>query len=90
MMVKDQSDVLIIYETKIDSTFPDSQFQILGLKKPLRLDVTENSGGILVYVRDNLISRKISNINVPDDILVIPFDINVRNRNGCSCQFIRP
>ena len=48
--------MLIISETKIDSTFPDSQFQIFGFKKPLRLDVTENSGGILVYVRDNLIA----------------------------------
>ncbi len=77
-MVKDDLDVLIISETKIDSTFPDSQFQIPGFKKPFRLDVTEKSGGILVYVRDSLISRRIPNIDVPDDIQVIPFDINVR------------
>ena len=30
LMMKDNLDVLIIAETKIDSTFPDSQFQILG------------------------------------------------------------
>ena len=90
MMVKDYLDVLIISETKIDSTFPDSQFQILGFKKPLRLDVTENSGGILVYVRDNLISRKIPNINVPDDIQVIPFDINVRKQKWLLLPIYRP
>ena len=45
MMVKDYLDVLIISETKIDSTFPDSQFQILGFKKLLRLDVKEKVVG---------------------------------------------
>ena len=88
--MKDNLDVLIIAETKIDSTFPDSQFQILGFKKPLRLDVTENSGGILVYVRDNLISRKIPDVDVPNDIQVIPFEINVRKRKWLLLPICKP
>ena len=90
MTVKDYLDVLIFSEIKIDSLFPDSQCQILGFKKPLRLDVTENSGRILVYVRDNLISRKIPNINVPDDIQVIPFDINERKQKWLLLPIYRP
>ena len=49
MMVRDNLDVLIISEVKIDSNFPDSQFHMFGFKRPLRLDVAENSGGILVF-----------------------------------------
>ena len=52
--------------------------------------MTENSSGILVYDRDNLISRKISNINVPDDIQVIPFDINVRKQKWLLLPIYRP
>ena len=36
-------------ETKLDESFPDSQFAVLGYKKPYRLDVTANSGGLLIY-----------------------------------------
>ena len=52
--------------------------------------MTENSGGILLYDRDNLISRKIPNINVPDDIQVIPFDINVRKQKWLLLPIYRP
>ena len=41
-------DILMISETKIDDTFPESQFLIEGFSKPFRLDRTAKDGGILL------------------------------------------
>ena len=37
----------MIAETKLDESFPDSQFKISGMKKPYRSDVSANSRGLL-------------------------------------------
>ena len=43
-------DLFIVAETKIRKSFSCAQFAIDGFHKPLRLDVTDKSGGLLVYV----------------------------------------
>ena len=47
----------MVSETKIDMSFPTSQFVIQGLAAPFRLDRTNTGGGILVYVRDDIPSK---------------------------------
>ena len=44
-------DKLMVSETKIDDTFPESQFLIEGFSKPFRLDRTAKDGEILLYIR---------------------------------------
>ena len=44
-------DIFIAAETKINESFPIAQFEIDGFHKTLRLDVTDKSGGLLVYIR---------------------------------------
>ena len=46
-------DILLITETKIDSSFPTAQFQIEGFTTPYRLDRDTNGGGTLLYVNNN-------------------------------------
>ena len=58
-LIRENFDVLVIAETKLDDTFPTSQFRIPGFKKPYRLDISSNAGGLLVYVKDHLISREL-------------------------------
>ena len=41
--------MLLISETKIDSTFPVSQFCVPRYSVPLRLDRTGNGGGIMLF-----------------------------------------
>ena len=50
-------DVLSIAETKLDVSFPSSQFLIPQFKRPYRLDISEDSGGLLTYVREDIPSR---------------------------------
>ena len=56
-LLADYIDILMISESKLDSTFPSSQFQIYGFRTPYRLDRTDRGGGILLVVRENLITR---------------------------------
>ena len=49
-------------ETKIDDTFPDSQFLIEGFSVPFRLDRAAKGGGILLYIREDIPSKSISHI----------------------------
>ena len=39
-------DIFIAAETKINESFPSAQFAIDGFYKPLRLDVTDKTGGL--------------------------------------------
>ena len=52
-MLHNNLDILLISETKVDSSFPTAQFQIEGYTT-YRLDRNANAGGILLYVRENI------------------------------------
>ena len=53
-------DILCIDETKIDPSFPDSQFHIDGYQfPPFRKDRDKNGGGKIVYVKNDLIAKRI-------------------------------
>jgi len=56
-LIRDNIDVLIITETKVDASFPVSQFKIDGYSIPYRLDRTSNGGGVMVYVREDIPSK---------------------------------
>lgn len=51
-------DILSIQETKIDRSFPDSQFAITGYNM-YRRDRKKGGGGIVVYVRKSLPSYRL-------------------------------
>ena len=45
----------MLSETKLDSTFPSTQFLINDFSIPDRLDRNSKGGGILLYPRDKII-----------------------------------
>ena len=56
-LLGDYIDILMISESKLAGTFASSQWQIYGLRIPCRLDRNNSGGGILLFVRENLITR---------------------------------
>ena len=58
-MIHDNIDILIIAETKLNSPFPSCQFPIKGFRVPLRLDVKDNNGGLLVYIKEDILSKEL-------------------------------
>ena len=55
--VDNNLDILMVSETKIDDTFPESQFLIEGFSTPCSLDCTAKGGGILLYIREDKPSK---------------------------------
>ena len=53
-----------------------------GYCKPYRLDISDRRGGLLVYIKSHLPSRLLKNFNIPSDIQVIPFELNLREKMG--------
>ena len=74
-------DILLITETKIDSTFLVNQFYLNGYNVPCRNDLNTKGGSILVYIRDDIRSRIIECENLPSSFegLVIELSFNLKN-----------
>ena len=61
-IIKDKIDILCITESKIDTSFPQTQFAIRGYKSPIRRDRTTEGGGIIVYIREDITSKRLENL----------------------------
>ena len=83
-------DVVSIAETKIDASFPSAQFVLEGYHSPYRLDISSRSGGILVYVKSSIPSRRLSCENLCDSIQAVPFEINLRKEKWLVISIYRP
>ena len=59
-MIDGKVDIFLISETKIDGTFPTSQFLMSGYSNVYRLDRNDKGGGIMLFVKDNLITFPVS------------------------------
>ena len=77
-MVTENLDILDITETKLDESFPSSQFILEGYQVPLRLDRNSDGRGIMVYVREGILCRKLNSYNTIGDFEGIFFVINLR------------
>ena len=47
-------DILMISETKLDESFPVSQFLIPGFENPIHLDRSSSGGGIILHIREGI------------------------------------
>ena len=45
-LIKNNVDILMISETKLDESFPDGQFTVKGYSKPFRLDRNKMVGAL--------------------------------------------
>ena len=77
-----KADNLLISETKLDSSFPLNQFHIDGFTTPYRLDRNQNGGGIMLYIRDDIPSKSLTDIKLDNEIENILIEINLRSKNG--------
>ena len=78
MSVVQYVDILMLSETKLDSTFPSIQFLINGFSVPHRLDWNSKGGGVLLHVRDKIIVLLLNRYSLPQHIEIF-FKLNLRN-----------
>ena len=53
-------DFLMVSETKMVDSFPEGQFLVEGLHSPFRFDRNKNGGGIMLYVREDILAKLLS------------------------------
>ena len=54
LIIKNEVDILVTTETKLDSSFPDWQFLIDGFRQPYRLERNKHGGVLLIFVSEEL------------------------------------
>ena len=78
-------DILCIDETKIDESFPDSQFFIENYQfPPYRRDRNSKGGGKIVYVRQGLISKRLKSFE-SKNIETICIELTISKKSGVFC-----
>ena len=78
VIICDYLDILIIQETKLDSSFLEDQFLINGYKKPYRLDRNRNGGGVMVYIREDIPSKELHKHIFAKSIEGLFIEVNLR------------
>ena len=53
-IVQDKLDILLVSETKVDPSFPSSQFSIKGFNSPFWFDRDSSGSGIKVFVTEEI------------------------------------
>ena len=86
--IKDNLDILVITETKLDASFPSRQFSLSGFSEPFRFDRTQHGGGLLVFIREN-IPCKCLNINI-SFIEALFIELNLREKKWLLCCLYNP
>ena len=80
-------DILLLSETKLHDSFPTAQFSLDAFCKPYRLDRSSNRGGILLYVRDDIPSRFLTDCKIKDNIELFFVEINIWKKWLLSCSY---
>ena len=79
-LIDGKVDVFLISETKIDGTFPTSQFLMSGYCNVYRLDRNDKGGGIMLFVKDNLITFPLSRFCFSEKTEIFCVELNLRKQ----------
>ena len=66
----------MIFETKLDNSFPESQFLIEGYSKPFRNHRNYHGGGIMLYVRADISSKLLSRELLPMEVFYVEINLH--------------
>ena len=78
LIIKNTVDILITTVTKLDCSFPDSQFIIDGFRKLYRIERNKYGGGVMIFVSEDIPSKLVSRYALPDDIEGMFIEISLR------------
>ena len=81
---------MLVSETKLDDSFPTAQLLLDGFSKPYRLDRCSDGGAILLYVKDHISFRLLTDHRLPDNVECIFTEINIRNKEWLLCCWYYP
>ena len=89
-IIQNKFSILAVGETKLDDTFPINQFYLHNYKSPYRLDKSKSSGGLLVYIFSDIVSKQLSEYVLPNDFQAIPFEISLKQNKWLVIAVYNP
>ena len=72
------TDVHVLTETKLDDTFPTEQFLVNGFSELYRLDRNRNGGGVMIHIREDILSKRLDKQVFPYDMEGLFVEVNFR------------
>ena len=86
--VQDKLDIFLISKTKVDSSFHSSQFTIEGFSSSLRLHRNSSGGGIMLFVREEIPLKSLSEYKPNSSVENRFIEINLRSKKSLlSCSY---
>ena len=89
-LVVGNADILCIAETKLNPSFSNTQFLIPSFYKPQRMDISSRREWFLVYSKSSLPSKMLTKSKLPNNIQIIPFELNLRKGKGKFDNIYKP
>ena len=78
-------DLLLVSETKLDDSFPTAQFLMSCFCKLYRLDRCSNGGGLMLYIREDIPYRLLTEHKPPENVECLFAEINIRMKKWLLC-----
>ena len=79
LFIQDKFDILVLSETKLDDTYMSNQLQIEGFSIPFRAGRNAHGRGLLIYVRDEIPYKILTNQELPSNVEAIFIEFNLKN-----------
>ena len=77
-MFRENIDIMLLSETKLDHTFKSSEFTMDGFHIPIRKDRDRNGGGLLLFINEEIAATELKP-TVPEDIEAVFVELNFRS-----------
>ena len=77
-IIKEDIDILMISETKVDDSFPCDQFFLDSFGTPFRLGRHRNGGGIMLFIRIDIPAKVVSTDDRPNESFYV--ELNFRKK----------
>ena len=88
-MIKSKLDIFLVFETKIDNSFPNLQFSTEGYKT-YRRDRNNFGGGPSFYVNENIPCRELTAEQIDSNFEIIFLEITLRTRKWLIIGLYKP
>ena len=85
--IKDNIDILMISETKLDKSFPTSQFFMNGFNSSHCLVRNCNGSVILLYIREDIPSKLLSIKGDFTEAFFIEINLHIKKKWSISCSY---
>ena len=79
---------LLVSETKLDDSFPTAQFLMSGFCKQYRLDRCSDLGCLLLYIREYIPFRLLTEYKPHENVKCLFVEINIRKKKMASLLLI--